>query len=374
MLLIYKCRPFLFLLFLLVTSIPFSHAANADLNLARNKIKQLDQKINQLKIRLANAHDKQTVVNEELSQTEKKISEGIQKSRTIHQEIRIKQNDITELQAKVSDISQQLHEQQTLLTKHLRARYKMGEYQPLKWLLNQDNPYAISRLFTYYHYLIQSRQSMIDNVQLTQKQLKKSTLELNNEISSLEKLQSQLIAKQQKLNDEKRYQQALVQSITTDILTNEQSLKDTQQNKAHLSELVNTLVKQSLVSQLNYPFVQMKKKLPRPVHASINALQEMNQGVTFFADEGESVNAVYTGKIVFSDWLKGYGLLLIIDHGQGFMTLYAHNQSLFKHKGDKVNQGEQIATVGHSGGLKENGLYFEVRHHGKAMPPLKWLS
>ena len=100
----------------------------------------------------------------------------------------------------------------------------------------------------------------------------------------------------------------------------------------------------------------------------------MNQGVVFFAQEGAPVTAVFPGKIVFSDWLKGYGLILILDHGQGFMTLYAHNQSLFKQKGDSVIQGEQIATVGHSGGLKQNGLYFEIRQRGKAIPPLRWLS
>lgn len=100
----------------------------------------------------------------------------------------------------------------------------------------------------------------------------------------------------------------------------------------------------------------------------------MNQGLIFFANEGMPVNAVSTGKVVFSDWLKGYGLLLIIDHGQGFMTLYAHNQSLFKQKGDNVQRGEQIATVGHSGGIKQNGLYFEIRQRGKAVPPLKWLT
>jgi septal ring factor EnvC (AmiA/AmiB activator) len=100
----------------------------------------------------------------------------------------------------------------------------------------------------------------------------------------------------------------------------------------------------------------------------------MNQGLIFFAHEGTPVSAVSSGKIVFSDWLKGYGLLLIIDHGRGFMTLYAHNESLFKQKGDQVKQGEQIATVGHTGGIKENGLYFEIRQRGKVIPPLRWLS
>ena len=100
----------------------------------------------------------------------------------------------------------------------------------------------------------------------------------------------------------------------------------------------------------------------------------MNQGVTFFAKEGAPVLAVHSGKVVFSDWLNGYGLLLILDHGDGFMTLYANNEALFKQKGDSVTQGDQIATVGHSGGIKQNGLYFEVRQRGKAISPLAWMS
>jgi septal ring factor EnvC (AmiA/AmiB activator) len=118
----------------------------------------------------------------------------------------------------------------------------------------------------------------------------------------------------------------------------------------------------------------MRRKLPRPVQNNSNSFEKMNQGLMFFANEGEPVSSVYPGKVVFSDWLRGYGLLLIIDHGNGFMTLYAHNQSLYKHKGDTVHQGESIASVGHSGGILKNGLYFEVRQRGKAVPPLEWLS
>jgi septal ring factor EnvC (AmiA/AmiB activator) len=118
----------------------------------------------------------------------------------------------------------------------------------------------------------------------------------------------------------------------------------------------------------------MRKKLPPPIQGHRRSVEKMNQGVTFFADEGAEVTAVYPGKVVFSDWLRGYGLLLIVDHGNGFMTLYAHNQSLFKNKGQWVSQNEHIANVGHSGGIKQNGLYFEIRLQGKAISPLGWIA
>ena len=118
----------------------------------------------------------------------------------------------------------------------------------------------------------------------------------------------------------------------------------------------------------------MKHKLPLPVHVNRKKIDKLNQGLMFFSKEGSSVDSIYAGKVVFSDWLKGYGLLIIIDHGSGYLSLYAHNQSLFKQKGEVVEQGEQIATVGHSGGIKQNGLYFEIRHRGKTISPQQWLS
>ena len=186
-------------------------------------------------------------------------------------------------------------------------------------------------------------------------------------------MKQQLSNHQQKLEQDKLYNTAIILSIGKDIQSKQQILEEYQHNKDNFSHLLKSLTQQS-ITQTRYPLNFLRKKLPRPVNQRGNHLQKMNQGVVFFAQEGAPVTAVFPGKIVFSDWLKGYGLILILDHGQGFMTLYAHNQSLFKQKGDSVIQGEQIATVGHSGGLKQNGLYFEIRQRGKAIPPLRWLS
>lgn len=173
------------------------------------------------------------------------------------------------------------------------------------------------------------------------------------------------------LERNKTYHSHLIKTLNQDIQSQQHALIEFQKNKDNLKNLLKSLSQEHFISP-NQPFAQMRKQLPHPV--STKLFKTMNQGVTFFADEGTAVTAVYPGKILFSDWLKGYGLLLIIDHGQGFMTLYAHNQSLFKHKGDLVHQKEQIALVGHSGGIKQNGLYFEIRLKGKAIPPLTWLS
>jgi len=349
------------------------YAESAVVSQTKIKLQELENKITKLQQTLAHAQDKQGVLNHELADTEKKIGEGVRQLRIIQHDMSSNQQKISSLQIQVAKLSQQLLEQQVLLAKHLRTRYKMGEYQPLKWALNQDNPYTINRLLTFYQYLIKSRQQMITQVHETKNTLILSKDQLNNEVINQQELQQQLTGRQEKFEQDKLYHRELIQSLGQDIRTNQQTLEEYKRNKANLSRLLKSLVQQSVV-QPRYPFIQMRHKLPRPVQGNRNALEKMNQGVTFFAKEGDPVTAVYTGKVVFSDWLKGYGLLLIVDHGWGFMTLYAHNQSLFKQKGETVMQGEQIATIGHSGGLKQNGLYFEVRHRGKAIPPLEWLA
>ena len=130
---------------------------------------------------------------------------------------------------------------------------------------------------------------------------------------------------------------------------------------------------------LQSDFAKMVRRLPHPVKGRLenqfhnNRSSILNNGVIFKAKEGSQIQAVFDGKVVFSDWLKGFGLLIIINHGHGYMTLYANNQALYKKLGDQVRHGELIATLGHSGGHIDNGLYFEIRHNGTPLNPLQWL-
>lgn len=353
-----------------------AHAADAPASSVvqtQSKLKQVNDKINLLRQTLASAHDRRGALNKELSGAEKQISEGVRQLRTIQQSISAKELKIAALQKKADDLHEQLVTQQQLLAKHVRARYQIGEYQPLKWLINQDDPYKINRLFTYYQYVIKSRQELIDHIDLTRKTLNENKEQLSNELEKNKSLKDQLTQNQQKLEKNKSYHSALIESLDSDIQSKKQALSDFEKDKNNLSRLLSLLAQQSAPVN-SKPFISMRKKLPLPIHAGRKSMGKMNQGVTFFADEGTVVSAVHPGKVVFSDWLKGYGLLLIIDHGQGFMTLYAHNQSLFKKSGERVLQNEQIASVGHSGGIKQNGLYFEIRQKGKAISPLEWLS
>lgn len=361
---------------LLVAGLCFFHmlfATTSSLIQTQSKLKQLDIKINRLQHSLASAQDKQGLLNQELSNTEKQMGDGVKKLHLIQKDMTEKEHRIAGLQEKINQLNQQLSTQQHLLASHVRARYQTGEYQPLKWLINQESPYKISRILTYYQYIIKTRQQLIIQIDETKATISKNKDQLHQQLLENQQLKLQLTQHQQQLEQDKKYHTTLIQSLNHDIQDHQQTLSDVQKDKENLTQLLHALLKQSAV-QSSRPFLNMRKKLPLPVQTAHHSMQRMNQGLTFFADEGTTVTAVYPGKVVFSDWLKGYGLLLIIDHGQGFMTLYAHNQSLFKRTGQTVLQNEQIAKVGHSGGIKQNGLYFEIRRRGKAISPLDWLS
>lgn len=339
----------------------------------QNKLKQLNTQISTLKHTLDTAHDKHGLLTMELANTEKQISETLRQSRMLEMDIRQKQIKISNFEEQVAELNKQLASQQQLLAQHIRVRYTSGEYLPVKWLLNQDDPYKISRLLTFHTYLVQARQNLIARVDLTRLDLSQTEEKIKTELASKQALQNQLHRHQEELERNKHYHKAVILSLNDEIQTKENKLSEAEENKANLSQLMQSLSVQDY-TQPKQSFDKMRRKLPRPVKVARQNIQKMNQGVTLFAGEGTAVSAIYPGKVVFSDWLNGYGLLLIVDHGQGFMTLYAHNQSLFKRKGETVLQGEQIATVGHSGGIRENGLYFEVRHKGKAVSPLDWIA
>ncbi|WP_131781114.1 murein hydrolase activator EnvC family protein [Legionella gresilensis] len=366
---------FLFIL-LILPFINCSFATNTQsITETQNKLKQLTNRINKLKQNLTNASDKKSILNRELAKTEKKIDANLQKLQLTEQELTAKQQKINGLSQQINETNQLLRYQQKLLAEHIRIRYKTGEYQPLKWIINQNDFLAISRLLTYHQYLASSRRQIIAKMTVTKTNLGHNQAKLKIELETKRALQKQLAAFQEKLKRNKEYQSFVIQNLNDDIQTKQQSLLEYEHNKENLAKLLTSLNEQATsFTQAARPFTYMRHKLQLPVHTDKNNYQKMNQGITFFAAEGTPVYAIYSGKIVFSDWLNGYGLLLIIDHGQGFMSLYAHNQTLYKKQGTIVQIGEQIAAVGHTGGVKQNGLYFEIRQHGKAVPPFGWLS
>ncbi len=346
-------------------------AANS-LSQTKESLATLERKIQHMQKRLAQVQDKQALLKQEITDIEKRIH-GLQPQlQATQQQYQIKQQEITTLETQLDALNAKYQRMQTSLTKLIIARYKMADKKAVIALLQQPKTQESQRLFVYYRYLLQTNQHLMENLKNTQQGLAEKKAILDHEFQTLADLQTKLHHDQEKLSADQRYRASLIQSLNQDIQQTQQNIAAFRQSQTHLSHLMTTLTQQSVL-QTRHPLSQMKHKLIRPIAADTKE-RNTNQGVLFATNEETPVQAIYPGKVVFSDWLNAYGLLIIVDHGWGFMTLYANNQAIFKHKGDSVNQGEHIASVGHSGAFRQNGLYFEIRHRGKAVPPLQWLK
>ena len=219
-------------------------------------------------------------------------------------------------------------------------------YSPLKLFISMEDPRKLSRQLTYYRYLNTARQQYCGN--------------LADTLSALETQQHDIVQ-----------QQVLLTQLDHQA---EQTLSNLVNEKERRKELLKTL-KTSL--EKKEPFGQLQKKLPKPIQAPLLILKDRPntfRGIVLAAKEGTEITAVHKGKIVFADWIRGFGLLAILDHGQGYMTLYGHLQTVYKQLGDVVESGELLARVGQSGGQDQPGLYFEIRKDGEPLDPLVWLK
>lgn len=338
------------------------------------ELKQLNQEMVNIKQQLTKEKNTRNKRYKQLAQTEKRISDNLHATHLLSGKEKKIQTEVQTTNQAIQDLTLQLKQQEKMLAVHLRNRHKLGKTQPWQWLFHQDGPQNISRAIILYQYLFKASQHNIKAIQATQSDLETQHTALLAQQKKQQALKAELTVKQTKLATLKQKQEGLITSLTEHIQTQEEQLKIARLNKVRLHALIKKLNArmqkkphaQSLTLQgakLNTPLLELPKKN-----------KKLNHGLVFLAQEGTPVLSVLPGKVIFSDWLKGYGLLLIIDHGNHLMSLYAHNASLFKALGDTVEQGEQIATVGHTGGLRENGLYFEVRRRGRAVPPREWMA
>ena len=340
----------------------------------KTELNQLEARMLNIKKQLFDDEHSRDKRYEALEHTEKKISHDLHALHRLTVKEKQKKEAIDALTKQIQTLDQALKSQEKTLAHHIRARHQLGAVHPWQWLLNQKNPHRLSHLFVFYQYLFEADQKLIQKMRETSTELSKQQNTLAHEQKKLETLQASLILKQKRLTQLKQEQEALITALNQKIKTTHDQLKTYHQDKTRLQILLNKLKLRPKKNPASSVLTLEGKRLETPLNSTDKKTQLLNQGLVFLAKEGTPVVSVLPGKVIFSDWLKGYGLLLIIDHGHDVMSLYAHNASLFKPLGASVKQGEQIATVGHTGGLRENGLYFEVRRGGRAVPPREWMS
>jgi len=350
----------------------------------RNKLDKIRQDIVNLQKTIKGTGKQQGSLNTELKNSEVasakinlKISKLEKKLTSLHAELQKLYNNQKSLEASRKS-------QQILITQQISSAYQLGDEEPIKLLLNQEDPETISRTLKYYDYFLRARAEKLAQYRKTLqalKQVEASIIErqtlLATSRSALEQQRQQLITRQQ------QRRKILVQ-LNQKINTSQQQLDKlkSEQNKLEsvLKSLKEGIAKLSLPA-MEKPFFARKGKLDWPVSGRLSKYYGAPRnthirwnGWLLNAKEGTPVHAIHHGRVIFSDYLRGHGLLMILDHGDGYMSLYAHNQVLLKEIGEWVLAGERIAKVGNTGGQEVHALYFEIRHNGKPTNPKSWLK
>ncbi len=366
-----------------ITLVCFGFADSA-LKQKSRELHKVDVNISGLQKKLAHAENKKQTLIRALKDTEINIGNLANDIRRTHKNLSFEKYLLDELNQKQIHYQRQLEKQTALLAEEVRAAYMLGSHQYLKLLLNQQDPNALSRLIMYYHYINALRIKVIKNLNNTITSMAANAKDIHrqtNQYASLfEKEQHQNLMLEQKNQQRKEILTKLNQTIKTrtDKLT---TLKT---NREKLQNLILKLKKTAEISK-SYPkisFDHVKGKLHWPTKGvitkdfgyEIDASGTTFNGVFLSAPAGQPVYAIYPGKVVFADWLRGVGLLVIIQHGKHFMSLYGHDHALLVKTGQWVKQGQQIATVGKSGGYEKTGLFFQIRDDGRPLNPHKWCS
>jgi len=277
---------------------------------------------------------------------------------------------------------QELDRQRTALAGQLRAAYMIGREEPLKLLLNQQNPLQSGRLYTYYSYFGRARADQIAQIQTHVSHLDELDESLSQQQSELSSLKSAQQTQLQQLERARNDRQTVLASFNAAAQTHEQSLARLKEQQADLERLLKELdhsLKSIPPPDYATAFGRSRGLLSWPVagrvteHFGARRASDVSwEGLVIATERDAPVTSVASGRIVYADWLPGLGLLVIVDHGEGYMSLYGHNDRLLKATGETVAAGEAIAAAGDTGGRASPELYFEIRKAGKPVDPTPW--
>ena len=257
-----------------------------------------------------------------------------------------------------------------------------GNHDYAKMLLNQENPAKFERTITYYQYLNKARRELIDEFRQLGDELTQVNLTLIEKQDRLQNLLDRQQAQQATLTQEQASRKQTLSKVQSAIESDAAKIEELQANEQNLRKAIAEAERLAAQKPTSFDgLAKLKGKLLKPADGRVRKLfgtkrqgQVRWKGVIVEGNEGSNVIAIHHGKVLYANWLRGFGLVIVLDHGNGYMSLYGHNQALLHQAGDTVTAGEPIALVGQSGGQSSPNLYFEIRYKGDPVNPTQWIK
>ena len=363
---------------------PLIARADMDREEAESRLQRVQVEIKQLRNHLEQSRANHKSEQTRLRKLDLRIQEVNLKYRELGRQRQSHMKELAGLEGQRDEYLSSLEQRHDQLAEQIRASYRLGRQSRLQLVLNQDSPAQLGRLLAYYDYINRAQADRISGLREALKTLDSMQQSIDAELLRLEVVQKEQRSVLEQLDQQREDRQVLLAELASQISGEELQLEELKRNQQDLETLISRLV--DVLADIPADLGQhlgvtsRKGRLPMPVEGPVkHAFGQSRagglrwQGWLIGAATGEDVIAVAYGRVAFADWLRGYGLLLIIDHGEGFMSLYGHNESLLHEAGDWVEPGEVISVVG-TGASNNQGLYFELRKDGKAIDPAVWLA
>ncbi len=387
-------------LFILLISLCAATALAASDNGKQQELKDLRGRIQSLQEELEQANEDRSEVADALKKSERRISDMNRGLRDLESRQRHLSRDLKQLNEDTRTTQNEIAEQQKRLAELIRERYIQGGGDAMKLLLNGQNPGEVARNLEYYGYIGRARAELIRQHRDSLSRLRALQDKTRLQNDNLSQVRHERVAQKKTLEAEKGARQQVLYKLSEQIRQQRKEIDTLVRDEKRLTRLIEKLAKLAAAPKTALPakpgqkvdkvadaslagldFDRLRGKLALPVTGEI--LHKFGQtregggpawkGVFIRARQGQEVRAVGSGRVAFADWLRGFGNLLIVDHGDGYLSLYSNNESLYKQPGEPVRAGDVVAAVGATGGQDEPGLYFELRHQGKPFDPLAWV-
>jgi septal ring factor EnvC (AmiA/AmiB activator) len=376
----------------------------------QQELRELRSRIQALQAELEQATEGRTEAADALRHSERRISDVNRDLRRLAARQRELAENLRQIAADTRTTQAEIAHQQALLADLLRERYARGEAEALRLLLNGQDPGEIARNLEYYGYIARARAELIRQHRDALTRLTELQTRTREQNEQLERVRQEQVAQKKALEAEKQARQQVLYALSEQIRKQRREISTLERDEKRLTQLIARLARLAAqrakapppapagpaappprpgqpvervadASLAGEQFARLKGRLALPVAGEIVGRYGQPRegggpawkGLFIRARQGNEVRAVGTGEVVFADWLRGFGNLIIIDHGAGFLSLYSNNESLYKQPGERARAGDVIASVGATGGQDEPGLYFELRHEGKPFDPLTWV-
>jgi len=383
----------------------------------KQALSELQQQLEALKKELDQAQEEHKDAADALKESEVAISGADKKLHEISKQQVDNKKELAKLDAQSKSTNQALSQEQKLLSGQLYQQYIHGQQSYVQMILQSEHPNEVARDLHYFSYVAKARADLINKMQNNLNKIKRLNELTASKLQEITDLKQKQLSEKRILEAQKKEKSKVVNSLSQQIAEQRGQIKKLSRDEKRLSQLVSRLAKiipknkpvskpiankpaspaikntpstSVAVNNENLPsdnfagtnFSALKGKLRLPVRGAVSnrfgsARQDSGvswKGLFIKANEGAEVKAVATGRVVFADWLRGFGNLIIIDHGDGYMSLYGNNQSVLKQAGEMVKSGDTIASVGNTGGNESNGLYYELRNQSRPFDPMTWSS